>query len=270
MEPAVLKTKEVLEVFAAWYVRQPGEVENLREVCRKFCGFLGLFCGAEPLLHVGTALTRAKCLSGGIPFECIKVSPRDCMLPSNHRRGLYDSLKVLGVNQWELVSSECGQAVEALQQFMWGDCLQVLGDQDLIVETHSMLSDVCYVLSDAHAMAAMLINMPTQSTIKARAVIFDLGAFDIWTKAKSCEGTSPTSQAWAVKFELSCCLKFGPRRKHVRERRLRVRHGRLNFALTCHWSLAQGTWEVWVLKLRILAWYNSQGQFFWHKPHERN
>ena len=162
MEGEGLKDHAVLRVLAKWTKDLPEETENVRELCRRLCMKLGVFCGALPVSDLGTALTRAKCVAAGVPVESLNICAVDCMTPSTHRKGIHCIALESSLDELKLVEDESSAGSRTLQEFLWSSALNDgVSDEDVCLEAYSVMADVLHVFEDVRMVARLKIENST-------------------------------------------------------------------------------------------------------------
>ena len=95
------------------------QCECLRELCRVVAETCGQASFVPPLVELGYALTCAKCVAGGVAYEDLNISRRDCMLQPKCVKGLSAFGSGGSPETWEIRVRECAIAMDLLVTFLW-------------------------------------------------------------------------------------------------------------------------------------------------------
>lgn len=141
--PGLLDHATTLKL-SEWFLAEFDCTETVRELCRRVCSQLGCSVVSQPLLDLGTALTRAKCVAMGTPVGEVRVEPKDCMTPcTSHRKGIHSFVTdIRDVRQWRLIREECKVSADWIAEKLWSEA------------THNLPGSAYQVLYDAHLIIA--------------------------------------------------------------------------------------------------------------------
>ena len=147
-------------MLSQWWAERPDCCENVRELCRRLVNHFGGFPLCQCLLDVGMALTRSKCVAGGVPFRSLNVTVEDTMPPGRHIKNIQLLVDESDLSTRKLISSECAQAISFLQDFLWSENFETLGlGEAESADAHGCFSEVVMVLEDVKLVLDSAIGM---------------------------------------------------------------------------------------------------------------
>ena len=139
-------------MISKWFQTTPEESECLRELCRRLCGHFGTHSISQPLMDLGMALTRAKCVASGLAYEGLHMTVYDTMLPGLHIKGMRQLVEEADSDFCNLLIRECEVGEACLMEAMWSPDLQNL-EEDLANDAHAVFLEANLVIQDVCDMA---------------------------------------------------------------------------------------------------------------------
>lgn len=147
MESQTLTGSAITDVFRQCYVQNPVGWECVRELCRRLCIHFGVASIAQPVLDLGTALSRGQIMSWGFPFDGLSVTIHNSMTPPAHRKGL-KSFVDEDYGTWKIIIKECKISHEILSEFLWDESWQDTFPVDDAAAIHGAITDALLLIED--------------------------------------------------------------------------------------------------------------------------
>ena len=125
-------------------------------------------------MELGTALTKAKAVSGGVDVDSVVMTEHDAMTPSPHMRGIQHLITEGSLSSWQLIKGECVIVDHFLSSKLWEDGFHRAMQLHEAEDIHTVILDTITVMRDVMYMQTLEIEKHLQAGLQFVELMFKL------------------------------------------------------------------------------------------------